>query len=129
MPARPPRMCAFAGCRRLVQGRSYCAEHQALIDAKRAAREAETHKAYNQKRPVSDNFYSTRRWLETRRRHLALHPLCLDCTTAGRVTPGVVVDHIKPRKVFPELELEPSNLRTLCRACDNRRRRDMTGRT
>tara|TARA_R110000868_G_scaffold84519_2_gene238202 strand:- start:1605 stop:2372 length:768 start_codon:yes stop_codon:yes gene_type:complete len=51
------------------------------------------------------------KWSEVRKDFLKLHPTCEAC--------GIDVDlnchHIKPFNQFPELELEPSNLITLCR--------------
>lgn len=49
-------------------------------------------------------------WDEVRDRHLAANPRCLCC---GR-RENLQVHHIKPYHLFPELELEPSNLIVLC---------------
>lgn len=42
--------------------------------------------------------------------HLELFPICAACGEAD----GLEVHHRKPVHLFPELELEPSNLITLC---------------
>jgi 5-methylcytosine-specific restriction protein A len=51
-------------------------------------------------------------WATVRRHHLASNPRCLIC--GG--TKNVEVHHVVPVSVDPSLELEPSNLRTLCDA-------------
>lgn len=50
------------------------------------------------------------RWGVVRRVHLAKFPDCLVCGA----TKDLNVHHVKPFHLFPELELEPSNLVTLC---------------
>ena len=49
-------------------------------------------------------------WPKTRRAHLKKHPQCEAC---GRTT-ELNVHHKIPVHVAPELELEPTNLKTLC---------------
>lgn len=49
-------------------------------------------------------------WDRVRAEHLRLHPTCAAC--GGR--DSLQVHHIKPYHLFPELELEPMNLLTLC---------------
>lgn len=50
------------------------------------------------------------RWRHVRAAHLALHPCCLAC--GGNE--GLEVHHICDFSTYPELELEPDNLVTLC---------------
>ena len=50
------------------------------------------------------------KWSAVRAAHLEAHPRCAAC---GRYT-HLEVHHIEPFHVKPELELEPSNLLTLC---------------
>lgn len=128
MPVRPLKPCAAAGCRKLVRGATYCSKHQVQADQHRAAQLKETHVRYNKQRAASDRFYSSQAWKNARAAHLAKCPWCVSCKEHGRTEVAVVVDHVKERKKFPELELCPMNLRSLCRACDNRLRRDRTGR-
>lgn len=47
--------------------------------------------------------------------------LCLGRNKNGE---SPIVDHIRPRKQFPHLALNPLNLRVLCTTCDNRRHVD-----
>jgi hypothetical protein len=51
-------------------------------------------------------------WPTVRKQHLELHPACEVC--AG--TEKLEVHHRKPFHLHPQLELEPSNLITLCEA-------------
>lgn len=48
---------------------------------------------------------------------------CVMCREEGRVTTGkdttLEIDHIKELDDYPELALEDTNLRTLCRRCHN----------
>ena len=50
------------------------------------------------------------RWDNVRNQHLKNNPACVAC---GR-TERLQVHHIRPFHLFPELELDPSNLITLC---------------
>ena len=50
------------------------------------------------------------RWASVRKKHLKLHPACEACGSTERVQ----VHHIKPFHLFPQFELEPTNLITLC---------------
>ena len=52
------------------------------------------------------------RWTILRNRHMRCNPHCAQC---GR--PGEEVHHVVSRAVAPERTYDPSNLRTLCRAC------------
>jgi len=50
------------------------------------------------------------RWRDIQRNHIILNPECNACGTRIKLQ----VHHIKPFHTHPELELEPSNLWTLC---------------
>lgn len=50
------------------------------------------------------------KWPATRKEHLEKFPNCAAC---GR-TKKIEVHHIKPVHAYPELELDPSNLVSLC---------------
>lgn len=54
-------------------------------------------------------------WRIARLDHLKSHPLCVWCHRDGRVTAATVVDHIKPIVDRPDLRLDPSNFRSLCK--------------
>ena len=51
-------------------------------------------------------------WIEARRNHLKQFPTCAACGKSKLV--GLQVHHKKPFHLFPELELDPDNLITLC---------------
>lgn len=50
-------------------------------------------------------------WPAVRKAHLEKHPACEVCGHSGE---RVNVHHIRPFHLHPELELEPTNLITLC---------------
>lgn len=49
-------------------------------------------------------------WTTTRKLHLQNNPTCAACGDTSKLE----VHHIKPFHEYPELELEPSNLISLC---------------
>ena len=56
--------------------------------------------------------YATRssKWTEVRKQHLKEHPSCIACGRDRKLE----VHHKTPVHISPELELDPSNLVTLC---------------
>jgi len=50
------------------------------------------------------------KWASVRKSHLEKCPTCSACGGTSKVE----VHHIKPFNLFPELELDPDNLITLC---------------
>lgn len=60
-------------------------------------------------------------WRRLRGAFLLKHPLCLFCEEAGRVVEANVVDHVEGFTDRPELRLDWSNLRPLCKECHDRR--------
>lgn len=72
-----------------------------------------------QSKNKSQDFYSTRKWLELRYKVLQKYQarcMCCGATRADGVQ--IHVDHIKPRVKFPELELDINNLQVLCSECN-----------
>lgn len=59
------------------------------------------------------SFYMAARWRKLRDLVLQRKPLCEVCER----TPANQVHHKKPRKDYPELAYEWSNLQALCRPC------------
>ena len=49
-------------------------------------------------------------WPKVEHAHLKVFPTCAACDSSKKLN----VHHIKPFHLFPELELEPTNLITLC---------------
>lgn len=73
-----------------------------------------------------DKFYHSAAWLALRK--LAIRRDQWRCQHCGVGVRGAklgesrpYVDHIQPRKVRPDLELELTNTQTLCAACHNRK--------
>ncbi|MDE3023507.1 MAG: HNH endonuclease [Pseudomonadota bacterium] len=52
------------------------------------------------------------KWPEARAAHLKLQPVCQVCGGSSKLE----VHHIRPFHLHPELELDPTNLITLCEA-------------
>ncbi len=73
------------------------------------------------RKPKSDNFYSNQPWRKKRLRILIANPLCVHCLKEGKTVAATIVDHDKPRRFYPELELEDSNLNGLCNPCHERK--------
>lgn len=63
--------------------------------------------------PVPESLKQSRssKWEKVRNEHLKQEPKCAICETDNEIE----VHHIKPFHVYPDLELESSNLITLCR--------------
>ncbi len=68
-----------------------------------------------------DPFYDTVQWRALRKSQRMRHPIC--AYHQGPVTEGRVVDHVRPRRLYPGLELEPLNLETCCDKCHNQKRK------
>lgn len=69
---------------------------------------------------TSPAFLQSGEWRKLRMEALKLHGARCQCCGASRAD-GVVmnVDHIKPRKHFPELALDIDNLQVLCNVCNH----------
>lgn len=72
------------------------------------------------------DFYNSLAWVRLREQILQRDNYeCQWCKAEGRVANSrnaiLEVDHIKPLEQFPELALDPDNLRTLCKDCHNKR--------
>ncbi len=70
--------------------------------------------------PVSDEFLSSFEWRSLRMMALKQHGATCQCCGASPKTGAVMhVDHIKPRKLFPQLALDLNNLQVLCGECNH----------
>ena len=74
----------------------------------------------------NDPFYTSAAWRAVREQALLRdHYICQKCLKKAEMGklftphPATMVHHIKPRQLFPELELELDNLGSLCDACHN----------
>ena len=56
------------------------------------------------------------RWDDVRDAHVDKHPACAACGSTSKLQ----VHHIKPFHLFRELELDPTNLLTLCEHADTK---------
>lgn len=66
-----------------------------------------------------DSFYDSWEWKKLRYQVLKKHGAkCMLCGRTPDDGAKICVDHIKPRALFPELELEESNLQVLCNDCN-----------
>jgi 5-methylcytosine-specific restriction endonuclease McrA len=73
-------------------------------------------------RQASDGFLDSQPWRELRL--LAIERYGLVCLCCGRENSRrfpINVDHVKPRKFFPELALDIENLQVLCGPCNKRK--------
>jgi 5-methylcytosine-specific restriction endonuclease McrA len=69
--------------------------------------------------PTSDDFLKTFEWNAVRMMALKRHGYRCMCCGASPATGAVInVDHIKPRKFYPELALDVENLQVLCNPCN-----------
>lgn len=70
-------------------------------------------------RQAKDFFFLSDQWIKLRYQTLTKHGNnCGCCGRSWNVGNPLQVDHIKPRSIFPDLALEPSNLQVLCRECN-----------
>jgi 5-methylcytosine-specific restriction endonuclease McrA len=80
-----------------------------------------TPKATKGGKPSGDSFYSSWEWKKVRYEALAKFAHRCQCCgwQPGDTTHGyLVVDHIKPRRHFPELALDVNNTQILCNDCN-----------
>jgi len=89
-------------------------------------RRREQRRLYDASRREEHAFYCSAAWLAIREAVLKRdHYLCQQCKREGRVVTGekmqMAVDHILSRRTHPHLELDLSNLETLCQSCHNRK--------
>ena len=69
---------------------------------------------------TGDAFLKTYKWRQLRMMAIKLHGPRCQCCGASAATGAVInVDHIKPRRQFPELALVLDNLQILCADCNH----------
>lgn len=70
--------------------------------------------------PSSNEFLSTYEWRVVRMMALEKYGAVCQCCGASPKSGAVInVDHIKPRRLFPELALDVNNLQVLCHECNH----------
>jgi len=68
----------------------------------------------------SDAFLTSYEWRRVRMEALKKYGARCQCCGASPATGAVMnVDHIKPRRIFPQLALSLDNLQVLCNACNH----------
>lgn len=107
---RPKRPCAAPACAALVDC-GYCTQHQAGNAA--AGRLYENHRGNSARRGYDWRWRRFRDWFLSQPENV----ICADC----RVKPSIEVHHVKKVRDYPELKLEPSNCRGLCKGCHSAR--------
>ena len=68
---------------------------------------------------VQDQFYESWDWKRVRYEVLKEHGAkCMLCGATKESGAVICVDHIKPRALFPALELDKGNMQVLCNDCN-----------
>nr|WP_185955907.1 HNH endonuclease [Staphylococcus haemolyticus] len=72
---------------------------------------------------VRKQFYNSKAWEVVRHQVLKRDNYeCTWCRDEGKVTTdNLEIDHVEELQDRPDLKLDPDNLRTLCKACHNKR--------
>lgn len=70
-------------------------------------------------RPTKDTFLQSTAWKEMRKKVIEKYGAkCLCCGFIPKIPEKINIDHIKPRRYFPELSLDMENLQPLCHRCN-----------
>jgi 5-methylcytosine-specific restriction protein A len=109
MPYAAKRPCSYPGCPALVDS-GRCTAH-----TKQQWRQQDARRGNRIQRGYDATWYRLRAMV------LAEEPLCQDCTEQGRTTPANEVHHMVTIRQRPDLRLERSNLRSLCKPCHSKR--------
>ena len=73
-------------------------------------------------RKTSDGFLKSKEWKALRLKALELYGfICIKCGKDNSREYPINVDHIKPRKFFPELALDIANLQPMCGSCNKKK--------
>jgi len=68
---------------------------------------------------TSNSALYSKEWKELRKNVLSVYGYkCMKCGVCASNTIKINVDHIKPRKFYPELTFEFTNLQVLCSKCN-----------
>jgi 5-methylcytosine-specific restriction protein A len=115
MPYAPPKVCAHAGCGRVVVKGSRCALHAVVTRARDSA-----DRRYDERRGSRHERGYDARWTRLRRWYLTQHPLCAHCEARGRVRVATEVDHVQELR-YGGAVYDEGNLQALCHACHMRK--------
>ena len=117
MPIKPLRPCNQMGCPELIRDGRYCERHK-----------KEKQKQIDDRRGSAASRGYDSRWQRARVHYLRVHPLCVRCQDAGKVTAASVVDHIIPHKGDKQLFWDISNWQSLCKQCHDTKTAKEDGR-
>lgn len=117
-------LCRRHGIERgTVRARTFVETHRSLVFGANAP---STPPAAQRQRPAalppeaSDAFLASYEWRRVRMVALKKYGARCQCCGATPATGAVMnVDHIKPRRLFPELALDVGNLQVLCHECNH----------
>lgn len=71
---------------------------------------------------TSDPFLYSKEWRDLRKKAIEMYgTVCVKCGAQSTKKLPINIDHIKPRKYFPHLALEITNLQPLCQPCNKRK--------
>ncbi|OPX87746.1 MAG: HNH endonuclease [Pelotomaculum sp. PtaB.Bin104] len=104
MPQRPLKPCRHPGCPALTNT-GYCEQHK--------------REQWNDNRKNARQRGYTAQWEKVRAYKLKRNPLCERCEQEKRVTPAVMVHHIKPISQGGAV-LDMANLMSVCRSCHDK---------
>lgn len=111
MPTKSLHFCNYNGCDQLTTER-YCPEHTKLHEA-----EQKINRNTN-RGTASDRGYDAQ-WSKARKAYLKRYPLCEQCEKDSKITPAVLVHHVKPIDEGGA-RLDPRNFMSCCRDCHER---------
>lgn len=74
-----------------------------------------------EERSEERKFYDKAAWKNLRNMYILNNPICVMCKKEGKIKQGNVVDHIKPKRFYPELAYTESNFQTLCYECHTKK--------
>lgn len=118
MAQRALRPCKETGCPELTRSAAgYCDAHIGMAEERRR----ESWRADAERRGSARERGYDSAWEKVRLQKLRLNPLCEDCEERGDIAPATEVHHIEKVRDRPDLRLALGNLRSLCRACHEKR--------
>lgn len=70
--------------------------------------------------PASNDFLKTYEWRKVRMQAIKRYgAICVCCGATPSDGESINIDHIKPRRLFPQLALDIENLQPLCQPCNH----------
>lgn len=72
----------------------------------------------NRKKHRINKFYRTPEWIKLRYQILRLFGQVCMCCGATSEHKRIMVDHVRPRSLYPDLALDPRNMQVLCEDCN-----------